>query len=93
MLLYRREFAAMTGITGITIDGKKIILPIHGYCSYSWKKNELDSRYIDGIFSDLERALCFLSKGERTPRVSSLPCGFVRDLARLLAVEKMHLKT
>jgi hypothetical protein len=48
--------------------GKKIILPIHGYCSYSWKKNELDSRYIDGIFSDLERALCFLSKGERTPR-------------------------
>lgn len=46
--------------------GKKVILPLRGYSSYAWRKNELDSRYVDGIFTDLDRALSFLDRGETT---------------------------
>ena len=44
--------------------GMKVILPINGFSSYSWKPDELDSYSIAGTISDMERTLTYLDKGE-----------------------------
>lgn len=48
--------------------GMKVILPINGFYSYSWKANELDQYTIVKYISDLERAMNFLDNGETEMR-------------------------
>ena len=43
--------------------GMKVILPINGFCSYSWEKDKLDEYKIAGVITDLERAMTYLDSG------------------------------
>ena len=44
--------------------GMKVILPINGFSSYSWKPDELDTYDIPKTIADMERAMMYLDKGE-----------------------------
>lgn len=50
--------------------GMKAILPINGFGSYSWTKDELDPYYITTQLSDLERAMNYLDRGETSERMN-----------------------
>ncbi len=52
--------------------GKKAILPINGVYSEKWhsQNGQLDSYHINGVISDLERAMNYLDRGETDCRVS-----------------------
>lgn len=45
------------------IINKKVILPINGFGSYSWNKDELDLWKISGTLADMEKALNYLDGG------------------------------
>lgn len=53
------------------INDKKVILPINGFYSYSWKSDELDEYTIYKRLSDIEKVFDYLEVGSHVERAKS----------------------